>query len=52
MAAILLARRLAQGTAMPPGAFACMGLLELADFQPEFARWGMVTDTETTDLHN
>jgi saccharopine dehydrogenase-like NADP-dependent oxidoreductase len=51
MAAILLARRLAQGNPMAPGAFACMGLLELADFQPEFARWGMVTDIETTDRH-
>jgi hypothetical protein len=50
MAAILLARRFAQSTPMAPGAFACMGMLELADFQPEFARWGMVTDKESTDL--
>jgi hypothetical protein len=44
MAAILLARRLAQGRALPVGAHACVGLLELEAFQPEFARWGMATD--------
>ena len=45
MAAILLARRLANGdTALPVGAHACMGLLSLPEFEPEFARWGMVTD--------
>jgi hypothetical protein len=46
MAAILLARRLAQGTPMAPGAFACMGLLKLAEFKPEFERWGMVTQID------
>jgi saccharopine dehydrogenase-like NADP-dependent oxidoreductase len=45
MAAILLARRLAQAHDLPLGAHACMGQLQLADFEPEFARWGMVTDT-------
>lgn len=44
MAAILLARRLARGPRLPTGAFACTGLLELAEFEPEFARWGMTTD--------
>ena len=47
MAAVLLARRLAHGQphqGLPVGASACMGLLTLADFAPEFARWGMVTD--------
>lgn len=44
MAAILLARRLAGGEALPSGAQACMGLLRLAEFEPEFARWGMATD--------
>jgi len=45
MAAILLARRLANGDAtLPVGAHACMGLLALPEFEPEFARWGMVTD--------
>lgn len=45
MPAILLARRLAAGGAMPAGAFTATGLLELAEFAPEFARWGMQTDT-------
>ncbi|UNK47891.1 saccharopine dehydrogenase NADP-binding domain-containing protein [Lysobacter sp. S4-A87] len=44
MPAILLARRLAAGTAMPAGAFTATGLLSLTEFQGEFARWGMVTD--------
>ncbi len=44
MAAILLARRLASGQPMASGAYPCVGLLALADFAPEFAKWGMVTD--------
>ena len=44
MAAILLARRLARGDALPIGAHACAGLLTLSEFEPEFARWSMVTD--------
>lgn len=44
MAAILLARRLAHGEAMPAGARTSMGLLQLQEFTPEFAKWGMVTD--------
>jgi len=45
MAAILLARRLANGDpTLPVGAHACTGLLGLSEFGPEFARWGMVTD--------
>jgi len=44
MAAILLARRLARGDTLPIGAHACAGLLTLPEFEPEFARWGMVTD--------
>lgn len=52
MAAILLARRLARGQALPAGAVPCMGLLDLAEFAPEFARWGMVTDiVEETPEH-
>lgn len=46
MAAILLARRLARGNGPAPGAHAATGLLPLADFAPEFERWGMVTDIE------
>jgi hypothetical protein len=51
MAAILLARRLARGEALPPGAMTCMGLLGLQEFLPEFQRWGMKIDlvTEAVD---
>lgn len=45
MATIQLARKLARGEEMPTGAFACMNRLRLADFEPEFARWGMATET-------
>ena len=52
MAAVLLARRLAGHRAvLPAGAFTAGGLLTLADFTPEFARWGMVTDTLDEPLH-
>ena len=44
MAAIVLARKLAAGDAMLPGAHTAAGLLSLGEFAPEFARWGMVTD--------
>jgi saccharopine dehydrogenase-like NADP-dependent oxidoreductase len=44
MAAVLLARRLGRGEIFPSGAFTSMGLLTLAEFAPEFARWGMVCD--------
>lgn len=49
MAAILLARRLAGGEPMACGAHACVGLNKLADFEPEFAKWGMVTDVVEED---
>lgn len=51
MAAILLARRLAEGQALPVGAFTATGHLTLADFEPEFARWHMQTDTEEISTH-
>ena len=44
MAAILLARQLARGDGPAPGAHTATGLLTLAEFAPEFARWGMATD--------
>ena len=44
MATILLVRRIARRQMPPAGASTCMGLLDLADFEPEFARWGMVTE--------
>jgi saccharopine dehydrogenase-like NADP-dependent oxidoreductase len=51
MATILLARRLALGEAWPAGARPCMGLLTLADFAPEFDRWGMHTDLVEEATH-
>ncbi|RYE42991.1 MAG: saccharopine dehydrogenase [Hyphomicrobiales bacterium] len=51
MAAILLTRRLASGPALPVGAFTATGQLTLADFEPEFGRWHMKTDTEETSTH-
>ena len=47
MAAILLARRMARGPAVPVGAFTAAGHLALQDFASEFEQWGMVTDIET-----
>lgn len=44
MAAILLARRLAAMDALAPGAFTASGLVSLHEFEPEFAKWGMITD--------
>jgi len=38
-AAVLLARRLARGEPLPVGAHACLGLLDLPEFEAEFARW-------------
>lgn len=45
MAMILLARRLARREPVSIGARACVGLLTLQDFAPEFERWGMVQQT-------
>jgi len=44
MAAIVLARQLAAGALTHIGGQPCLGLLTLADFEPEFAKWGMVSD--------
>jgi len=46
MAAILLARRLAHGEHMAAGASSCLGLVSLAEFEPEFVRWGIRTRVE------
>jgi Saccharopine dehydrogenase NADP binding domain len=44
MAAVLLARKLAQGgVAQRPGAYACVGFLTLPEFEAEFARWRITT---------
>jgi saccharopine dehydrogenase-like NADP-dependent oxidoreductase len=48
MAAILLTRRLAAGSSLSSGAFACMGLLRLADFEPQFTQWRITTRTAET----
>jgi len=50
MPAILLARRLARGTELKTGAYPCIGLLRLADFEPEFQKWGIVTRTQEHTL--
>lgn len=44
MAAILLARKISTKELLSTGAFACVSMLELKDFELEFAKWGMVTD--------
>lgn len=49
MATIILARRLSSGSIPEPGGYACIGLLRLSEFEPEFARWRITTRTEETD---
>ena len=44
MASVLLARKIARGQKLPIGAQACVGLLKLDEFEPEFARWSMNID--------
>jgi Saccharopine dehydrogenase NADP binding domain len=46
MAAILLTTKLAAGESFPAGARTCMGMLTLADFESEFARWDIRTSIE------
>jgi saccharopine dehydrogenase-like NADP-dependent oxidoreductase len=43
MAAVILANQFIRGDAITPGAKACMGLVGLSDFEPEFARWNIST---------
>jgi hypothetical protein len=40
MAAVILANRHHQGYAFQSGAQVCMGILNLSDFEPEFASMG------------
>jgi len=49
MAAILLARKLANGEVGPPGAFSCVGFLALREFEAEFARWRVTTVLRETE---
>lgn len=46
MAAILLVEKLSRGTLAIRGATACLGLLVLDDFMPEFSRWNIQTKVE------
>jgi len=46
MAAILLARDMASGKIALSGAYVCMGMLQLADFDPLFESWGIHTRIE------
>jgi uncharacterized protein YbjT (DUF2867 family) len=46
MAAILLTTKLAAGESFPAGARACTGMLTLADFESEFARWDIRTSID------
>jgi hypothetical protein len=43
MAAVILASKLRRGEVSMRGAKACMGILALSDFEPEFARWNIST---------
>jgi hypothetical protein len=43
MAAILLARKLSRGEIALRGAFPCMGLITLDEFESEFRRWRIST---------
>ena len=49
MAAVLMARKLMEGELDAVGAHPCMGFLTLADFEPEFARWGITTQLVERD---
>jgi len=49
LAAVLLARRLANRGTLPVGAYACMGLLKLAHFNDAFASWGIETAITVTE---
>jgi len=50
MAAIVLAHRFRHGNAFVPGAKVCMGLLELSEFEPEFARWKISAQIKDSTL--
>ena len=50
-AAIILARRWAAGQPLPPGAHVCAGLVELAEFEAEFARWDIHSEITPHAAH-
>lgn len=45
MASVLLAQKLARNELQQTGAFSCMGLLKLEDFDAEFQRWNITSET-------
>ncbi|MGE0597602.1 MAG: DUF4166 domain-containing protein [Hyphomonadaceae bacterium] len=50
--ALALARRIARGEALAPGARACVGMLSLREFETDFQRLGFVTTTEAAPLRS
>ena len=44
MAAIMLARKIATKQMLTTGAFSCVSMLELKEFELEFKKWNMTTD--------
>lgn len=49
-AALALARRFVEGGALPAGSRACVAMLRLADFEPEFKRHSFTTRIDVTPL--
>jgi hypothetical protein len=49
-AALALARRFVRGEGLPVGAHACVAILRLEDFEPEFARHNFTTLIDATPL--
>lgn len=49
-AALALAKRFARGETLPVGAHACVAMLRLEDFEPEFKRHTFTTRIDTTPL--
>ncbi|MBN8605431.1 MAG: DUF4166 domain-containing protein [Caulobacterales bacterium] len=49
-AALILARRFVRGEALPPGARACVGMVDLEEFAPEFGRHGFTTLIDAAQL--
>jgi hypothetical protein len=49
MAAILLARKLANGEIAATGAAPCAGWLSLDDFAPQFTKWNMTSGVTELD---
>jgi hypothetical protein len=50
MAAVLLAKRLANAAPLPAGAYPCVGFLTLAEFAPLFEHWRITTRTREQAL--